>query len=116
MKIEKEFLIFKRLLGQNCARPTAAWPQRRTWLGSAACVYAQCTLDATRSAASAWHGTARARLTGSYPMTKLHTVDDPSDGAPPGTVWIEAEAVDRPHRGPHGTQHAALALPVMTGD
>jgi hypothetical protein len=41
MKIEKEFLIFKRLLGRNRARPTcivrarpaAAWPQHRNaWL------------------------------------------------------------------------------------
>jgi hypothetical protein len=43
MKIEKEFLIFKRLLDRNrarptrtvCTRPTAAQPQRRNaWPGS----------------------------------------------------------------------------------
>jgi hypothetical protein len=43
-----------------------------------------------------------ARLIGGYPTAKLHTADDPSDGAPPGTVWPEAEAMDRPCRGPHG--------------
>jgi hypothetical protein len=35
-------------------------------------------------------------------MTKLHTANDPSDGAPPGTARPEAEAIDRPRRGPHG--------------
>jgi hypothetical protein len=40
-------------------------------------------------------------------MAKLHTVDDPSNGAPLGTAWPEEEAVDRPRRGPHDAQRVA---------
>jgi hypothetical protein len=46
-------------------------------------------------------------FTGGYPTTKLHTDVDPSDGASPGMAWPEAEAVDRPRRGPYDTQHVA---------
>jgi hypothetical protein len=33
---------------------------------------------------------------GGYPMAKLRTDVDPSDGVSPGTAWPEAEAMDRP--------------------
>jgi hypothetical protein len=52
-----------------------------------------------------WHDSRQ--FTGSYPMAKLRTDVDPSDGASPGTVWLEAEAVDRPRRGPHCAQRVA---------
>jgi hypothetical protein len=71
-----------------------------------------------RGPQSAWHGSQW--LTGGYPMAKLYTADDSSDGAPPGMAWPEAEAVDRPRRGPHGVQCTALArgmaLPVTADD
>jgi hypothetical protein len=48
-------------------------------------------------------------LTGSYPMAKLHTTDDPSVGALPNTVWPEAEAVHRPRQGPHDARHGGAS-------
>jgi hypothetical protein len=46
-------------------------------------------------------------FTGGYPMTKLCTDVDPSDGVLPGTAWPKAAVVDRPCRGPHGMQRVA---------
>jgi hypothetical protein len=37
-------------------------------------------------------------------MAKLHTAEDLSNGAPPGMAWTEAEAMDRPRRGPPGAR------------
>jgi hypothetical protein len=80
-------------------------------------------LRAALSAPGAVRACAVARLTIAHwwlPMAKLHTTDDLSDGAPPGTVSPKAEAVDRPRRGPHGAQCTVLAhsvaLPVTAGD
>jgi hypothetical protein len=76
------------------------------------------TLGPTR-AQSVCCGMAR-DITDDYPTAKLRTDVDMSDEASPGTVWPKVEVVDRPRRGPHGTQHVALAhgvvLPVMADD
>jgi hypothetical protein len=53
-----------------------------------------------RSEHMSWHDSRW--FTGGYPTAKLRTEVNPSDGASPGTAWPEAEAVDRPRRGPHG--------------
>jgi hypothetical protein len=101
--------------------PTVAQPQCRTGLTSVAhmawlvigCgphLRAARTRPRARSESVPWHGSWW--FTGGYLMAKLHTADDLSDGALPGTVWPEAEAMDRPRRGPHGTQRATLSRSV----
>jgi hypothetical protein len=54
-----------------------------------------------RSERVLWHDSQQ--FTGGYPMAKLRTDVDPSDGASSGMAWPEAEVVDRPRRGPHDT-------------
>jgi hypothetical protein len=47
-----------------------------------------------RSEHVSWHGSRQ--LIGGYPMAKLRTEVDPSDGASPGTAWPKVEVMDRP--------------------
>jgi hypothetical protein len=110
--------------GHSAERAWEAWPttaltDRMTWptfVRSARSVWR--ARPRARSECVPWHGSRW--LTDGYPMAKLHIVDDPSDGAPPATVWPKANAVDRPRRGPHGAQCEALvrrvALPVTADD
>jgi hypothetical protein len=97
--------------------PCSARPQCRTGLGSAAphglCLHtARRARPEARSEHVPWHGSRR--LIGGYPMGKLCTEVDPSDGALNGMVWPEAEVMDRPCRGPHLAR--SVALPAMVGD
>jgi hypothetical protein len=42
-------------------------------------------------------------------MARLRKGADPCYRASPGMAWSEAQAVDGPHRGPHGAQRAVMA-------